>query len=384
MLPRAFPAGFLSLLVPVALGLAARAADATAQPPLIAVAKVSRGELSQTVSFDAELRPFQEIELHAKVSGYLDGLNVDAGDRVKAGQVIGTLEVPELRADLEHAVAAERRSVAEVERALAHAEEAKLAFTRLEATSKSQRGLIAAQELDAAKARAHSAEASLASARESAKVAQADVKKYQTMVGYTRITAPFDGVVTRRHVSPGALIQGGTGGGAMPLVRLSQSDLLRVVFPISLSFVSRVKLGDAVEIRIPSAGRNLSGRVARFSRKVETSTRTMEVEADLTNADLSLIPGIYATVVLKLDQKENALVVPVESVSRGKTGATVYVVTGDRKIEERAVTLGVETPARLEIVQGLKEGELLMIGSRAQVKPGQVVAVKLVENAKAD
>ncbi|MBI3878557.1 MAG: efflux RND transporter periplasmic adaptor subunit [Verrucomicrobia bacterium] len=332
--------------------------------------KVARGELAQSVTFDAELRPFQEIDLHAKVAGFLDRLNVDAGDRVEAGQAIGTLEIPELKAELDHALAAERRSQAA-------AEEAHQSFARLKTAADSQRGLISQQDLDIAQARDLTAEAARAEAK-------ANVSKYRTMLDYTRITAPFAGVVTKRYVNVGALIQAGTSSSAVPLVRLSQNDRLRVVFPISLSFVARVKVGDAVEIRIPSAGKTLAGGVARFSRKVETATRTMEAEVDLANADLALIPGVYATVVLKLDKKDSALVVPVEAVARDAKGASIFVVTADKKIEERAVTLGVETPAKLEIVKGVAEGELVMIGSRTQIKPGQTVEVKLIETSKTD
>ena len=120
--------------------------------------------------------------------------------------------------------------------------------------------------------------------------------------GYTKITAPFSGVITKRYSDPGALIQAGTSTGSLPLVRLSQNDKLRAVFPVSVSFVSRIKVGDPVEIRIDSSlNRTISGKVARFSRKVETSTRTMDVEVDVPNADLSLIPGIYATAMLTIE-----------------------------------------------------------------------------------
>src|ERR1043165_6115111 len=261
------------------------AASDTSAAPTVAAVKVARGELAQSVTFDAELRPFQEIDLHAKVSGFLDKLNVDAGDRVEAGQAIGTIEIPELKAELDYALASERRSQAANQ-------EAHLSFTRLKTAADSQRGLISEQDLDIAKARDLSAEAARAEA-------QANVKKYRTMLDYTHITAPFAGVVTKRYVNTGALIQAGTTSSAVPLVRLSQNDKLRVGFPISLSFVARVKMGDPVEIRLPSAGKSLTGSVARFSRKVETATRTMEAEVDLPNADLALIPGVYATVVLK-------------------------------------------------------------------------------------
>ena len=308
----------------------------------VAVVKVAKESLAQEVTFDAELRPYEEIELHAKVTGYLQALKVEVGDRVTAGQLIGVLEVPELQSDLEHAMAAEGRNQAA-------AEEAHLAFTRLESAAKAQPGLVAPQDLDAARARDRSAAAALSAA-------QADVRKFRTLLEYTRITAPFAGVVTKRHANAGALIQAGTSSGAMPLVRLSQNDKLRVVFPVSLSFVTRIREGSSVEILVPSLGKTFPGTVARFTRRVETSTRTMEVEVDLANPDLSLVPGVYATVILKLDRKENALVIPIEAVTREKHGASVLVVAGGNKLEERNVTLGEETPTKLEVLSGLSEG----------------------------
>jgi RND family efflux transporter MFP subunit len=345
----------------------------------VAVVKLRRGEVAQEVSFDAELQPFQEVELHAKVAGYLQTLKVDAGDRVAEGQEIGTLEAPELKAELEHGLAAERRSQAEINRAQAAYEDAHLAYTRLTSVSQAQSGLIALQDLDEAKARDRSAEATLTAAKEQALVAQSDVNRLKSLLNYARVTAPFAGVVTKRYVNPGALIQAGTSSSAMPLVRLSQNDKLRVVFPISMSFVARAQVGDPVEVRVTSVGKTFPGSVARFSRRVETATRTMAAEVDLPNADLKLVPGVYATVVLKLDYKKNVLVAPIEAVARDKASTTVLRVTKDNKIEERAVTVGVETPSKLEIVSGLEEGDLLIIGSRAQLKVGQSVETKLLE-----
>ena len=159
-----------------------------------------------------------------------------------------------------------------------------------------------------------------------------------------------------------------------------ENDRLRLDIPISVSYVSRINLGDPVEIRVEALGKSLKGTVARSTRKVETATRTMEVEVDVPNADLKLIPGMYAAVVLRLDHREKTLAVPVEAISRKKT-CTVYVVNKENEIEERPVTLGMETPHRIEVMAGLREDELVMIGSCAQVKPGQQVAPKLIEES---
>jgi RND family efflux transporter MFP subunit len=374
-------ASIISLGALLALAVPAQCADKAQDVITVAAARVVRGEISREASFDAELRPFQEIELHARVTGYMDVLNVDAGDIVKAGDVLAVLDVPDLKIEIEHALAAERRSKAEIVRAEAAYEDANLAYERLIKTSEARPNLIAQQDIDTAKAHDRTAEAAVDAAREAANVASAEVKRLRILNDYTRITAPFAGVITKRYNDPGALIQAGTSTGTLPVVRLSQNEKLRVVFPVSISFVSAIKVGDPVEIRIPLLGRTISGTVARFSKKVETSTRTMDTEVDVPNKDLSLIPGIYATAVLRTDHHEKALVVPVEAVSREKETATVYVINREHRIEERQVKLGLETANRIEILSGVSENELVMTSSRAQVKPGEVVEAKVIETA---
>jgi RND family efflux transporter MFP subunit len=294
---------------------------------------------------------------------------------VTNGQLLATLEIPELNDDLEHAHAVERRSEEEVKKSEAEHEEAHLVYDRLAAVDKAKPNLVAQQELDLARAKDRAAEATLATARQQIEVAKTDIKRLQTMLKYSRIHAPFDGVITKRFTDPGALIHNG-GSASTPLVRLSENNRLRLVFPVSVSFVSLIKIGDPAEIHIQASGKTFSGIVSRFTRKIETATRTMDVEVDVPNPDLVLIPGMYASVALKLEHREKALVVPVEAVSRQKS-STVYLINNDGTIEERTINIGLETPSQLEILAGLSENDVVMIGSRTQVKPGQKVEPKM-------
>jgi len=346
----------------------------------VAVAKVTRQDLARELTCEAELRPYQEIDLHAKVAGYLQKITVDIGDRVEAGQLLAVIEVPELGDDIQRANASLKRCQEEVARAQAAHDEAHLVYTRLTAIDKARPNLIAQQELDTAVEKDRATGSSLAAASAEVEVAKADINKLQTMLKYSRITAPFPGVITKRYADPGALIQAGTSSSTqtLPLVRLSQNDRLRLDIPVSVSYVSRVELGDPVQIQVASLERALSGKIARSTRKIETATRTMEVEVDVPNTDLKLIPGMYASVILRLDHRDQALAVPVEAVSRKKT-CTVFVVGNDQRMEERVVRLGLETPQQVEVTSGVKENELVMIGSRTQVHPGQRVEPKLIE-----
>ena len=204
---------------------------ATTPPvPVVEVVRVDRENLSKEITVPAEFRPYTEVELHAKVSGYVKEMKVDIGDRVKAGQLIAVLEVPELHDDFDHAVANERR-------AQAGYRDAHLAYTRLVAVNTDHPNLVAQQDLDTAEAHDATAQGGLEEAK-------ADVEKYQTMVSYTRIVAPFDGVITKRYADPGSLIQAGTTSNtqAMPLVRISNNMLLRLDFPVSVDYVHGIRL----------------------------------------------------------------------------------------------------------------------------------------------
>jgi RND family efflux transporter MFP subunit len=291
-------------------------------------------------------------------------MKVDIGDRVKAGQLIALLEVPELHDDLDHAAANERR-------AQANYRDAHLAYTRLVAVNKDHANLIAQQDLDTAEAHDATAQGDLEEAK-------SDVEKYQTLVSYTRIVAPFDGVITKRYADPGSLIQAGTTSNtqAMPLVRVSNNMLLRLDFPVSVDYVHGIRLESPLRVRVDSlGGRVLNGKIARFSGKVDDSTRTMIAEMEVPNYSLELVPGMYASVVLKLDERPQALAIPIEALPAG--GGSVLLVNAVGEVEERAVKLGLETQARYEVLGGLKEGDLVVIGNRGQLAAGQKVEPRI-------
>jgi RND family efflux transporter MFP subunit len=333
--------------------------EATA--PTAGVAKVAREDLFKQVTIAAEFRPYVEVALPAKVTGYVSNMNVDFGDKVKAGQLLATIEVPELQAELDNAKAAEQKAQADYTNA-------NLIYTRLNSVNKDHPNLVAQQDLDTAQANALTATAAIAAAK-------ANVEKYQTMVGYTQITAPFDGVITYRYADPGTLID----AQGKPLVRVSDNYLLRLDFPVTVDYVKDVKVGDFVEVRVDSLnGKTFTGKISRFTHEVDDSTRTMITEIEVPNADLELVPGMYATVVLKVEKHEQALAVPTEAVG-GEKNHTVYVVNHNNLIEEREVKLGLETPDKYEVLSGLQEGDLVVIGSRAGFQAGQKVEPKLIQ-----
>lgn len=333
--------------------------------PVVPVAKVERADLSRTVVIPAEFRPCVSVQLHAKVSGYLNQMNVDFGDRVKAGQLLITIEVPELHDELNNAMAIERQAEADYTNA-------NLIYTRLVDVNKDHPNLVAQQDIDTATAKNFAAEASL-------NAAKAGVGKYQTLVSYTNIVAPFDGVVTHRYVDPGALVEAGTAtANTQPLLQVSDNYHLRLDFPVSVEYVKDIHVGDTVLAKVDSINdKTFSGKITRASWMVNEDTRTMMAEIEVDNSNLELVPGMYASVSIPVDVHANTLAVPIQAVPPGQT-SSVYVVNAQNEIEERPVKLGIDTPTQYEVISGLKEGEMVLTGSRGQLKPGEKVEPKLV------
>ncbi len=365
----------------------------------VGVVKVTKANLSSSLTLAAEFRPYQEIQVHAKVAGYVKEMLVDVGDRVSTGQLLATLEIPELRDDMEHAKAATRhareevkRAEAELQRSRSAHEGAHLVSERLSNVLKLRPNLVAQQEIDDAQARDHVAEAQIstdeaarAAAKEQLDESIANEEKIKTLLAYSDITAPFSGVITKRFADTGAMIQAGTASNtqAMPLVQLSENDRLRLVLPVPESVVPRIRIGAPVEVRVQALGKKFQGRVSRFAREVDLSTRTMETEVDVPNPGLILMPGMYASAVLNLDQRDNVLSLPVQAISDSDKNATVFLVNAEKRIEERRVKLGIETPTRFEIISGLKENDLVIVGNRSALKVGQRVEPKPIAVADA-
>ncbi|MBE7157001.1 MAG: efflux RND transporter periplasmic adaptor subunit [Rhodospirillales bacterium] len=361
----------------------AKEAGEVGEPITVAAARVERGVLSRTIRLSTQFNAYQEIDVHAKVAGFIKTIPVDIGDRVPAGGVIATLEVPELQEDLNKAQAAVDAAEENVKQADANYQGVHLDFTRLQEVVSAHPKLVAAQELDTARAKDQSAAAALASAKQHVAEAQAEQKRQAAMVEYSRITAPFDGVVTKRYADTGALIQAGTSSSApaSAVVRFAQENVLRAMFPVPESAVAHIQNGAPVQITINGLGRTVQGNVNRFRRQLNPQTRTMETEVDVPNDDLAITPGMFGWAELTLEEHNDALSVPVQALSVGEH-PSVLVITRGNKIEERAVKVGMETPDRAEITDGVQAGELVFIGNRSQMHAGATVKPKILESAQ--
>jgi RND family efflux transporter MFP subunit len=320
--------------------------------PVVAAARVARTDLARRTEYTAELHPYLDADLHAKVAGYLKTITVDIGDRVKAGQVIATLDLPEQQADLA--------------KAEADLDVMKLKFDRISAVASREPGLLAQQEID--------------KARGDYEMAKAAANRTRTMVDYARIVAPFDGVITKRYADPGALIQAGTASSSqsMPVVHLAELARLRLDFPVPQSIAPEIVPGMPVTITIQASGDVTHGVIARETDAVDPSTRMMRVEVDVDNRNLRLKPGMYATVSLELQSASAVLAVPVQSVLQGDQ-PTVWTIDLNGKIVPREVTLGLQSADKVEILSGLSQGDAVIFGSRDAVHPGMTVQAKFVD-----
>jgi RND family efflux transporter MFP subunit len=370
--------------------------ETSIRPVAIALAEFT--PISNTVTLSGEFRPFQEVDVHAKVAGYIRKIYVDVGDHVKTGQTLAILEVPELDAQLQGADAAIRRSKDAVRRAKGDLDRAEsmhhathLDYARLKQASEARPGLIAEQELDNAmakdkegEAQISADEAALSEAQNQLDVSFAEQKQLSAMSDYARVIAPFNGVITKRGADTGALVQAGTSSNAqaLPVVSVAQTDLFRLTLPVPESAVPMIRLGTTVTVHVQALNRDFEGKVARFADAVNQETRTMHTEVDVHNADGTIVGGMYAEVALTLAKKVNVLAVPIQAVNRNGSETTVLLVNSQDRLEERAVRLGMEGVNQVEIVSGLDPKDRVVIGSRGDFRPGDQVAPKAIAENK--
>jgi RND family efflux transporter MFP subunit len=353
-----------------------------------AVAPVKRQTISNSLSIAGQFVPYQNVELHAKVAGYIKNIYVDIGDRVHTGEVLAVLEIPELVAQVDEAKAEVHHAEEEIQRAqseVSRAEADNVALhanaARLVNTDKAQPGLIAQQELDdatakdrASQARVDAAKSASAAARQQLAVAQADRQHYSALSNYSRILAPYDGVVTWRFSDTGALVQAGTSNtSSLPVVTVAQVDVLRLRIPVPESLAAKVRIGDSADVHVQATGEHFTGKVARFTDALDPSTRTMQVEIDVPNPNHHLQPGMYADVKLEANSRPNTLAVPIEAIQREGSKTDVLVLDGQNRVQRREVQTGVESSNNVEIVTGLVEGEQVIVGNLGRYQPGQVV-----------
>lgn len=361
---------------------------------VVPAVRVSRASIASKTVLTAEFQPFQEVDVMAKVAGYVRSIKVDLGDHVREGQVLAELEAPEMTDEVSKAAAVVEQTGAEIAAArdeLQRAESAHqishLSSTRLQEAAKREAGLIPQQELDEARSRDLVAEAQVASAKSRllveenrTRVARAEETRVRTMRNYVTVTAPFSGVVTKRYANSGSMIQAGTASQsqAMPVVRISQVSTLRLSLPVPESMASAIRVGQPVDVKAISLGRSFEGRVARFAARVDPSTRTMITEVDVKNSAGMILPGLYVEVSLQAKKRGDVLSVPLDALERSGNNVRAYKVVNGM-IAIVPVQIGLEDATRAEILSGLQDADLVVTGRRAGLNAGDKVRPRISE-----
>ena len=361
--------------------------------PVVPVANVKTENLSNELVLTAEFVPYQDVDVMAKVSGYVRNIRVDIGDHVNQGDLLATLEVPELQDEEGKATAGLSAAQANIitaqaaeRRARAQADIAHLSYQRILDVSKKEVGLVPRQEIDVAQSRDLEAAAQLASAQsaiqaaqENQAVATSERSRAGAMLQYATIRAPFTGVITKRYANTGSMIQAGTSSQtqAMPVVRLAQNNILRLMLPVPVSAVSLIHNGQPVDVNIVTLGRIFPGTVTRYADSLQMSTRTMETEVDVKNTDGTLVPGMYAEAHLHLADRANALSVPLDAVDGLGTNTQQVWVVRDGQLHQISVVTGIQTATRVQIVSGLRSGQQVVVGRHSGLTEGEKVEAHL-------
>lgn len=330
--------------------LALSAAALAADPPAFPVVQPAQGEILRYVTLPGTIRANQQVTLYAKVPGYLKALTVDRGDAVKANQSLGEIEMPELASDLAKYEAEVK--VAEID------------HQRITSAAKRAPDLVTPQSLSEAEGKL--------------KVAKARLEQINTMLNYSRIQAPFAGIVTQRFVDPGAFIPVPTSGAAQTAAIVTIADFATVRVQVSVPELEAalVDRGEPVKFTVEGLnGKTFNAAVSRIGYALDESTRTMVVEADVPNPDLTLRPGMYALVKVGVEKKDKALLVPAEAVVMEKVNAFVFTHV-DGKAKKTPVKLGFNDGTKVEIASGVTAADRVLLVGKSAVADGQPVTAK--------
>ena len=362
---------------------------AAADVPNVPVATAAPATLTNDLVLTAEFVPYQDVDVMAKVAGYVKNIRVDIGDHVRQGDLLATLEVPELQDEMGKAIAGVSAAQANiltaegaVKRAEAGAAIAHLSYQRILDVSTKNAGLVPRQEVDVAQSHDLEASAQLASAQSELRAAKeglteatSERSRTEAMLAYATIRAPFTGVVTKRYANTGSMIQAGTASQtqAMPIVQLAQNDLLRLIFPVPVNDAAQIRNGQQVSVNVVTLGKTFPGTITRYADTLQTSTRTMSTEVDVPNPKGLLIPGMYAEVRLHEASGTNVLSVPLDGVEGlGGNAESAYLVR-DGKVVVVPVTTGVQTPTRVQILSGVQQGDTVIVGRHTTLSAGEKV-----------
>ena len=343
---------------------------AAAGPATIDVVRVVEQMLDVPLSLPGELTAFQSVAMFPRVTGFVKAVNVDRGSNVRAGDVLVSLEAPELAAQRAEAQSKLQTAEAQLSVARAKADADQGTFGRLKAASATP-GVVAGNEVVISEKTADGSVNQALAAEQSVEAARQALSAVRDMEGYLRMTAPFAGVITERNVHPGALVGPSTSGtGATPLLRLADTSRLRLVAPVPEAYTAEMRPGAEIAFTVAAyPGQSFSGKVARVARAVDVSTRTMAVELDVANGDGRLAPGTFCQVRWPVRRSGPSLFVPSASVAT-TTDRTFVIRIRNGKTEWIDVSTGLTSGALVEVFGDLRAGDEIAGRGTDELRPG--------------
>ena len=357
---------------------AASESSAAQALPQVDVTVIKSQKLTATISLPAELVPYEAVDIYARETGFLKSIKVDRGSRVKQGELLAELEAPELLAQQAQADAAYQSTESQLAAGQAKLAADQATFQHMSAAAKIP-GVVAANDLDIAQKTAQADEATVAALEKTAAAAQEGLRAVTQLGSYLHITAPFDGEVTTRYVHPGALVgpAGGTGT-TTPIVRIETLTRHRLVVPVPENDVAGVSDKTQVTFTVPSfPGRTFKAPVARISHGVDTKTRTMPVELDVSDPHMDLVPGTFCEVEWPLHRTYATLSVPVSAVA-SDLQRTFVIRIRQNKTEWVDVKTGVRAGTLVEVFGDLHEGDEVATRGTDQLRAGTEVSSRVV------
>ena len=365
-------------------------ADSTPGDPVtVSTVPAQQRDLTDRLTLTGTITPYEQVTVYAKATGYLKYLKVDIGDRVKQGDLLAQLDIPEMatamaekKAAVIKAEAAIDQARAAVDQSRAEADFADVNYTRLKAIHDRDADVLPQQDVDQARASDGVARAKLKSAETQVRVAEAalagakaDLETLETLLQYSRLESPMTGVVTQRFVDPGALIQVASSSRtqAAPVVAIARLDRLRVLTDVPEPNVTQVHTGTPVTL--VATGAPVSAKVTRVGTVLDPASRTMRAEVDVANASERLRPGM--TVQISLDTKRTpvAVTVPTAAVHSQGAARTVFIVKGGMAKLVNLKT-GMEAPEWVQIIEGIRPGDQVIVAAAAELKDGAPVRVR--------
>jgi multidrug efflux system membrane fusion protein len=328
--------------------------------PTVAVVKPTSEKPDEDLILPGSLQAYEESPIYARTSGYLVRWYKDIGSRVKQGELLAKIDTPEVDQELNQTKAARQQIVAQVDLA-------KISADRWEALRKTDS--VSAQEADQQSSGYKQAQANLDSA-------DANVRRLEQLEGFKDVYAPFSGVLTKRNVDPGALINAGAGAAGRELFDIARVDPLRVYTSVPQAYAPFIKIGAKTTITLQEfPGQKFTGTIARTAQSIDPATRTLLTEVDVPNKDGRLLPGSFGEVHFAVGSGVNKVTVPVNTMLFRAQGAQVAVVGSDGKVQLRPINIGRDYGTTLEILGGVSPDEQIVVNPADSLENGQQVNI---------